>query len=70
VSLQLTTKAPAIKRDKPGPLHGLGTAFRWIGIGAVYVLALGTPAVLLITLVWFAVRALRRRREAQLLSRA
>ena len=26
-----------------GPLHGLGVAFRWIGIGAVYALALGTP---------------------------
>ena len=28
-----------------GPLHGLGVAFRWIGIGAVYVLALGAPLV-------------------------
>ena len=28
-----------------GPLHGLGVAFRWIGIGAVYALALGAPLV-------------------------
>ena len=27
-----------------GPLHGLGVALRWIGIGAVYVLALGAAA--------------------------
>ncbi len=30
-----------------GPLHGLGVAFRWAGIGAVYALALGAPLVAL-----------------------
>ncbi len=50
--------------DEDGPLHGLGVAFTWIGIGAVYALALGTPVVLLSLLGWFLVaRGLRRRRE-------
>jgi len=51
-----------------GPLHGLGVAFRWIGIGAVYALALGAPLVLIGLLVWLAARAVRRRREEALLS--
>jgi hypothetical protein len=70
VDLQLTTKAPVIKHHKPGPLHGLVTAFRWIGIGLVYALALGTPLALLGVLLWLGVRTVRRRREAALLSRA
>ena len=53
-----------------GPLHGLGVAFRWLGIGAVYALALGAPLVLLLWLAWLAVRTLRRRREDALLSRS
>jgi Domain of unknown function (DUF4349) len=52
-----------------GPLHGLGVAFRWIGIGLVYGLALGAPLVLVAALLWLATRALRRRREDALLSR-
>ncbi len=56
-------------RHGHGPLHGLGVAFRWIGIGAVYALALGLPALVLIWLGWLGVRAVRRRREAALLSR-
>jgi len=61
--------APAAEEGN-GPLHGLGVAFRWIGIGAIYVLALGTPVVLLVALGWFLARVLRRRREEALLARA
>ena len=64
-----TKKAAAAKHaESPGPLHGLGVAFRWIGIGAVYALALGTPFVVLVALLWLAARAVRRRREEALLS--
>ena len=52
-----------------GPLHGLVVALRWIGIAAIYVLALGAPALLLVGLGWLAVRTIRRRRENALLSR-
>jgi hypothetical protein len=70
VSLQLTTPPPATqKTHKPGPLHGLGIAFHWIWIGAVYVLALGTPLLALLAALWFAVRTVRRRREESLLRR-
>jgi hypothetical protein len=70
VSLQLTTPPPAIrKHHKPGPLHGLGIAFHWVWIGAVYVLALGTPLLALLAAVWFAARTIRRRREESLLRR-
>ena len=48
VSLHLATPAPVVpKHHGHGPLHGLGVAFRWIGIGAVYGLALGVPALVL-----------------------
>jgi hypothetical protein len=71
IHLQLATKpAVAPKHRGHGPLHGLGVAFRWIGIGAVYALALGGPLVLLILLAWLAARFIRRRREDALLSRA
>jgi Domain of unknown function (DUF4349) len=71
VSLHLATPAPAEpKHHGHGPLHSLGVAFRWIGIGAVYGLALGVPALLLLGLVWLGVRTIRRRRENALLSRA
>ena len=53
-----------------GPLHGLGVAFRWLGIGAVYTLALGAPLLLVVWLVWIATRTIRRRREDALLSRS
>ena len=53
-----------------GPLHGLGVAFRWIGIGAVYALALGAPlAAARSGSPGSRVRAIRRRREDALLSR-
>jgi hypothetical protein len=70
VSLHLATPAPVEpKHHGHGPLHGLGVAFAWIGIGAVYGLALGVPALLLLGLVWLGVRTIRRRRENVLLSR-
>ncbi len=70
VSLQLTTPPPATpKPHKPGPLHGLGIAFHWAWIGAVYVLALGTPLLVLLAAIWFAARTIKRRREESLLRR-
>jgi len=60
----LATVAP---KHGHGPLHGLGVAFRWIGIGAVYALALGGPVALLIVLLLLGVRVVRRRRENALL---
>ncbi len=70
VHLELTTRpapAPAAQTG-PGPLHGLGVAFHWIWIGAIYALALGGPLLLLLGLAWLAARAVRRRRENALLS--
>ena len=70
VALSLSTapsKSP--KPHHPGPLHALGTVFRWIGIGIVYALAVGAPLLALAAAIWFAVRAIRRRREDSLLSR-
>ena len=70
VELTLTTPPPPTpKHHHPGPLHGLGTAFRWIGIGLVYGLAIGLPFAALAVLIWLGVRRLRRRREDALLSR-
>jgi hypothetical protein len=51
-----------------GPLHRLGTALIWLGIGAIYVVVLGTPVLLAVVLLWFAARAVRRWREDALLS--
>jgi hypothetical protein len=71
VDLRLQTpprKQPVAKPHGDGPLHGLGVAFRWAGIGAVYALALGTPLLVLLGLAWLAARAVRRRREEALLS--
>lgn len=71
VRLSLSTPAPKHARThRHGPLHGLGVAFRWIGIGLVYALALGVPALIVVVLVWLALRALRRRREDALLARS
>jgi hypothetical protein len=68
VSVQMTTRpAPATVHKGHGPLHALGTAFRWLGIGAVYVVALAAPFVLLGVLVWLVLRAVRRHRENELL---
>ena len=71
VRLQLATKPAATPvHHGHGPLHGLGVAFRWIGIGAVYALALGGPLVLLAGLAWLVVRTIRRRRVDALLNQA
>lgn len=70
VRLHLTSaKAVVPAKDGTGPLHGVVVALTWLGIGAVYALALGTPLVLLALLAWFVVRVVRRRREDALLSR-
>jgi hypothetical protein len=57
-----------VKQQSPGPFHGLGVIAHWSWIGAVYVLALGLPLLLLGFLIWLAVRAVRHRREDALLS--
>jgi hypothetical protein len=71
VRLHLTSaKAVAAPKDGPGPLHGVVVALTWLGIGAVYALAIGTPLAVLALLVWLAARVVRRRREDALLSRS
>jgi hypothetical protein len=70
VRLHLGTAAPKPAKAHHGPLHGLGVAFRWLGIGAIYALALGTPLLLILWLAWIAARTIRRRREDALLSRS
>lgn len=70
VRLHLGTAAPKPATAHHGPLHGLGVAFRWIGIGAVYVLALGAPLLLVLWAAWIVTRTIRRRREDELLSRS
>jgi hypothetical protein len=70
IRLHLGTAAPKPAAAHHGPLHGLRVVFRWIGIGAVYVLALGAPLLLVGWLVWIAARTVRRRREDALLSRS
>lgn len=71
ISLQLTTREPPSppKKESDGPLHGVVVALTWLGIGAVYALAVGGPVVLLGLALWLAVRALRRRAERRLLER-
>jgi hypothetical protein len=70
VRLHLGTPAPKPSTSHHGPLHGLGVAFRWIWIGAVYAIALGAPLLLFLWLAWIAARTIRRRRENDLLSRS
>src|SRR5581483_257720 len=70
ISLRLSTKPPAVGvHHGHGPLHGVVVALTWLGIGALYALAVGGPVTLLLGLVWFAARAVLRRREEALLSR-
>jgi hypothetical protein len=65
----MTTKpAPAPVHKGHGPLHNLGVAFRWLGIVSLYVVALAAPFALLAVLIWLVTRAVRRRREDDLLS--
>ena len=71
-TVQMHIKTPPIAQPVKhghGPLHGLGVAFHWIWIGAVYAGALGAPLLLLIGLGWLAARSIRRRRVDALLSR-
>jgi hypothetical protein len=71
VQLHLTSaKAVVPPKQGHGPLHGVVVAMTWLGIGAVYVLAIGTPILVLALLVWLVVRLIRRRREDALLSRS
>jgi uncharacterized protein DUF4349 len=71
VQLHLTSaKAVVPHKQGHGPLHGVVVALTWLGIGAVYALAIGTPLVVLALLVWLAARVIRRRREDALLSRS
>lgn len=68
VSLHLQTAAAVAPPARGhGPFHGLGVAFRWLAIGALYALALGTPLAALVALAWLSARAVRRRRENSLL---
>jgi hypothetical protein len=61
---------PAKKRVAHGPFHDLGVAFRYVGIGLVYALALGLPLAALLALGWFVAARLRRRRVERLLRRS
>lgn len=73
VRLALTTAAapvPVATHHHHGPLHNLGVTLRWAGIGAIYVLALGSPLAALCALAWLGARLVRRRRDDQLLSRS
>jgi hypothetical protein len=68
VDLHLETPVVTVaQKHKHGPLHGVGVALTWLGIGAVYALAIGAPVVALLALVWLGVRVVRRRRENALL---
>jgi hypothetical protein len=71
VHLNLTSaKAVVSHKQGHGPLHGVVVAVTWLGIGAVYALAIGAPIAILALLVWLAARIVRRRREDALLSRS
>jgi hypothetical protein len=68
VSLHLETPlVTLVQPHENGPLHGVVVALTWLGIGAVYALAIGTPVAILLVLIWLAVRVVRRRRENALL---
>jgi hypothetical protein len=72
LTLQLTSRpapTPVAVHHGRGPLHDLGIAFRWLGIGAIYAVALGAPVAAVLALLWLAARGVRRRREDALLSR-
>lgn len=68
VDLHLETPLATIApKHGHGPLHGVGVALTWLGIGAVYALAIGAPVALILVLLWVAVRIVRKRRENALL---
>jgi len=69
VQLSLSTPPPpAPAQHRHGPFHGIVVALRWLGIGAVYALALGLPVALVVALCWLAYRTIRKRREDALLN--
>jgi phage I-like protein len=71
LQLHLTSaKALVAPRQGPGPLHGVVVALTWLGIGAVYALAIGAPLAVVALLLWLAARLVRRRRVDALLSRS
>jgi hypothetical protein len=72
IHLSLTTAQQVVppKHHHHGPLHGVVVALTWLGIGAVYALAIGLPVLIVLLLLWLAIRTARRRREDALLSRS
>jgi hypothetical protein len=71
IKLHLATPAASVTKPRHhGPLHGVGVALTWLGIAAVYALAIGGPVVLLLVLLWLGARVVRRRRVDALLSRS
>lgn len=70
IQLSLTTERAYVppKHHGHGPLHGVVVALAWLGIGAVYALAVGLPVLIVLLLLWLAVRTVRRRREEALLN--
>jgi Domain of unknown function (DUF4349) len=64
-----TAPPPAPAHHGHGPLHGIGIAAYWAGIGAVYALAFGIPLLIVCGLVYLVARTVRRRRVDVLLSR-
>ena len=71
VELHLTSAKTVVPaKHGHGPLHGVVVGLTWLGICALYTLAIGSPLVVLALLVWLAARIVRRRREEALLSRS
>jgi hypothetical protein len=62
-----TPLVTVVQKHGHGPLHGVGVALTWLGIGAVYALAIGGPVAVLLVLLWLGVRVVRKRRENALL---
>jgi Domain of unknown function (DUF4349) len=69
VHVSLATSPAAVPARHHDPLHGLAVAFRWLGIGLVYALALGGSVAALGLVLWLGARLLRRRRVDALLNR-
>ena len=70
IKLHLATPpTPVAQKHGHGPLHGVGVALEWLGIGALYALVVGGPVVALGLAVWLGIRLLRRRSERRLLER-